>query len=55
MSVLAKPINRITIIKEQDSKEFVRKFNENKVSEEFLDSCNKAERLFGQKKIKKHN
>lgn len=55
MSVLAKPINRITIIKEQDSKEFVRKFNENKVSEKFLDSCKKAERLFGKKKIKKHN
>lgn len=52
MSVLAKPINRITIIKEHDSKEFVRKFNENKASEKFLDSCKKAGRLFGKKNKK---
>lgn len=46
MSALTKPINRITIIKESESREFVRKFNQNKVTKEFLDSCKKAGKLF---------
>lgn len=50
MAVLAKPINKIAVIKKQESQEFVRKFNENKVSKEFLDSCKKAGRLFGKQK-----
>lgn len=50
MAVLAKPINRITVIKQQESQEFVREFNENKVSKEFLDSCKKAGKLFGKRK-----
>ena len=50
MAVLAKPINRVAIIKRQESQEFVREFNENKVSKEFLDSCKKAGRLFGKRK-----
>lgn len=50
MAVLAKPINKISVIKKNDSQEFVRKFNENKVSKEFLDSCTKAGNLFGKRK-----
>ena len=50
MAVLTKPINRIAVIKRQESQEFVREFNENKVSKEFLDSCKKAGRLFGKRK-----
>lgn len=50
MAVLAKPINRVAIIKEKDSHEFVNEFNKNKVSKEFLNSCMKAGKLFGRKK-----
>lgn len=50
MAVLAKPINRITVIKKQESSNFVREFNDNKVTKEFLDSCKKAGRLFGKEK-----
>ena len=50
MVVLAKPINKMTIIKEADSKEFVREFNKNKASKEFLESCKKAGKLFGRRK-----
>ena len=50
MAVLAKPINKITVIKEQESQKFIREFNENRVSEKFLDSCKKAGILFGNRK-----
>lgn len=50
MAVLAKPINKMTIIKEEDFKEFVREFNKNKASKEFLESCKKAGKLFGRRK-----
>lgn len=50
MAALAKPINRIAVIKRQESQEFVREFNGNKVTKEFLDSCKKAGRLFGRRK-----
>lgn len=50
MAALAKPINRIAVIKRQESQEFVREFNGNKVSKEFLDSCKKAGKLFGGRK-----
>lgn len=50
MAVIAKPINRIAVIKKQESQEFVREFNENKVTKEFLDSCKKAGKLFGKRK-----
>lgn len=46
MAVLVKPINKVAVIREQESQKFVREFNENKVSEKFLDSCKKAGRLF---------
>lgn len=47
MAVLAKPVNKIPIVKEQNSREFIRKFNENKISTELLESCKKAGKLFG--------
>ena len=50
MAILAKPINRIAVIKEKESQKFVREFNENKVSKDFLDSCKKAGKLFGRRK-----
>lgn len=50
MAALAKPINRMAVIKKQDSQEFVREFNKNKLTEEFLESCKKAGRLFGKRK-----
>lgn len=50
MAVLAKPINKISVIKEKDSQKFVRDFNENKVTKEFLNSCKKAGNLFAKKK-----
>lgn len=50
MAALAKPINRIAVIKRQESQEFVREFNGNKVSKEFLDSCKKAGKLFSGRK-----
>ena len=40
------PINYITIIKEKDTPNFIKNFNENKASKEFLDSCKKAGKLF---------
>lgn len=50
MAVLAKPINRISVIKKQESRGFVREFNQNKVTNEFLESCKKAGKLFGKRK-----
>lgn len=50
MAVLAKPINKMAVVKNQESREFVRKFNSNKVTTEFLDSCKKAGELFGKRK-----
>lgn len=50
MAVLAKPINKIPIVKKKDSPEFIRTFNENKISKDFLDSCRKAGKLFGKHK-----
>lgn len=49
MAVLAKHINRIAVVKKQDSQAFVREFNENKVTKDFLESCRKAGKLFGKK------
>ena len=46
MAVLAKPINRISVIKKQESREF----NQNKVTNDFLESCKKAGKLFGKRK-----
>ena len=40
-------MDKLTIIKERDSLNFIKKFNENKVSEYFLKLCKKAGKLFG--------
>ena len=41
--------NRMQIIKADDANEFIRELNENKVTDEFLESCRKAGELFGRK------
>ena len=51
MAVLAKPINRIFVIKKQESQGFVREFNQNKVTKDFLESCKKAGKLFDKKEV----
>lgn len=50
MAVLAKPINKVSVILEKDSRKFVQDFNNNRVSKEFLDTCKKAGSLFGKHK-----
>lgn len=50
MAVLAKPDKKIQVIPQNVSPEFVRKFNNNKLSGELKNSCEKAGRLFGVKK-----
>ena len=48
--VLTKPINKIEIIKNDNTKKFIHEFNKNKVSTELLSSCKKAADLFGKQK-----
>lgn len=44
--------NRMQIIRMDDANEFIRELNENKVTDEFLESCRKAGELFrGKSKI----
>ena len=50
MAVLAKPVNKISVIKKQNSSQFIQEFNTNKVSGEFLGSCKKAANLFAKRK-----
>lgn len=50
MITLTKPINRITIIKVEKSPKFIHEFNKNRATEEFLDTCKKAGKLFGKRK-----
>ena len=52
MAVLAKPVNKVSVIPAKDSSSFVREFNQNKVTKEFIQSCEKAGRLFNGKKQK---
>lgn len=49
-SNLEKFFRSVPVIKAEDSKDFVRRFNENIVSDEFLETCRKAGKLFGRKK-----
>lgn len=41
--------NKLTIIKENDTKKFIENFSKNKVSKKFLESCKKANELFKNK------
>ena len=47
MVILAKPLNRIQVIEQENTEQFIREFNKNKVSKEFMESCRKAGKLFG--------
>ena len=50
MTILAKPVRTMPVIKEKDTKAFIKHFNESKVSTEFLENCQKAGKLFGTNK-----
>ena len=50
MSVMAKPVNLLPPISQNNKKEFISEFNKNVVSDEFLKSCKKAASLFTFKK-----
>lgn len=50
MTVLAKPVRTMPVIKEKDAKAFIEHFNESKVSAEFLETCKKAGKLLGTNK-----
>lgn len=50
MTILAKPVRTMPVIKEKDTKAFIKRFNESKVSTEFLETCKKAGKLFGTNK-----
>ena len=52
MAVFAKPMNKMVVVKKEESQEFIREFNENKVTREFLDSCKKAGKLFDNKTMR---
>ena len=43
-------INKIIVINEKDSLNFIREFNSNTISKDFLQSCEKAGKLFKQGK-----
>lgn len=50
LKIISKYMNTDCIVNQhEDSQAFLREFNSNKVSEEFLDSCKKAGELFGRK------
>ncbi len=50
MAVLEKPVNKITVIKKEDSSAFIKEFNRNIVSKEYMNSCKKAGDLFAKRK-----
>jgi hypothetical protein len=47
MATLAKPTNRMFIVKEKDAKNFIEDLNKSIASKELLESCKKAGKLFG--------
>ena len=47
---LSNLFSNFSVIKRQESQEFVREFNQNKVTNDFLESCKKAGKLFGKRK-----
>lgn len=50
MARITKPINKMSIIQKNESRNFICEFNKNKVAKEFLDSCKKAGKLLGKRK-----
>ena len=47
MATLAKPVNQMFVVKEKDAKNFINDLNKSKASDELLESCKKAGKLFG--------
>ncbi|WP_143322683.1 hypothetical protein [Clostridium sp. HBUAS56010] len=52
MAVLTKPVNKMLVIDKDSSKKFISDFNKSKVTEEFLETCKKAGKLFGDRDSK---
>lgn len=50
MVAISKPTNKMTIIRSDKSKEFIREFNRNVGSSDFIASCKKAGKLFNRGK-----
>lgn len=49
MTILAKPSNKVPIIRVNDREKFVEAFNNSMPSKELLESCEKAGEFFGPK------
>lgn len=52
MAILTRPTNKMLVIDKDSSKKFISDFNKSKVSEDFLKSCKKASKLFGDRNNK---
>lgn len=46
MVAITKPINRQVVIDSNKTEQFVKDFNKNKITDEFIASCKKASKLF---------
>lgn len=46
MAAITKPINRQVVIDSNKTTQFVKDFNKNKITNEFVDSCKRAAKLF---------
>lgn len=54
MAGMAKTKDKLTVLHVKDKKEFIKAFNTNKPSDEFIGSCKKAWRLFGETRKETH-
>ena len=50
MAILAKPVDKVPVIRVNDKKRFEEAFNNAKPSRELIESCEKAGKLFERKK-----
>jgi len=50
LAVNNKPVNKPFAVKKEKSSQFIKEFNSNKISSEFLEKCKKAGRLFNNDK-----
>lgn len=48
--IATRPVTKMPIIQADKSREFIRQFNRNVGSSDFIDSCKKAGRLFKKRK-----
>lgn len=50
MAILAKPVDKVPVLRVNDKKRFEEAFNNAKPSRELIESCEKAGKLFERKK-----